>query len=161
MAEPKTQPTSESVSDFRSTVADKKMRAECGVVAKMMREATGKRARMWGTSIVGFGTYDYKYASGREGSWPVVGFSPRSTNLSIYIMPGFSKFDKLMGQLGKYKTGKSCLYIKTLDDVDQKKLKALINASVKSMKKMYPVGECRQGRNLENHVDRRSCRTQI
>ena len=139
MAALKTQPTRKSVSDFLNTVADKKMRAECRVVGIMMREATGKRARMWGTSIVGFGTYDYKYASGREGSWPLVGFSPRSKNLSIYIMPGFSKFDKLMDRLGKYKTGKSCLYIKTLDDVDQKKLKALINASVKLMKKMYPV----------------------
>ena len=139
MAALKTQPTSQSVSDFLSTVEDKKMRLECRVVAKMMREATGKRARMWGTSIVGFGSYDYKYASGREGSWPIVGFSPRSKNLSIYIMPGFSKFDKLMGQLGNYKTGKSCLYIKTLDDVDQKKLQALIDGSVKLMKKMYPV----------------------
>ncbi len=139
MAALKTQPTSQSVSDFLSTVEDKKMRAECRVVAKMMREATGKRARMWGTSIVGFGSYDYKYSSGREGSWPIVGYSPRSKNLSIYIMPGFSKFDKLMGQLGNYKTGKSCLYIKTLDDVDQKKLQALIDGSVKLMKKMYPV----------------------
>ncbi len=135
----KTQPTSQSVSDFLSTVEDKKMRAECRVVAKMMREATGKKARMWGTSIVGFGSYDYRYASGREGSWPIVGFSPRSKNLSIYIMPGLSKFDKLMGQLGNYKAGKSCLYVKTLDDVDQKKLKALIDGSVKLMKKMYPV----------------------
>jgi Domain of unknown function (DU1801) len=139
MATLKTQPTRQSVSDFLSTVADKKMRTECGVVAKMIRDATGKRAKMWGTSIVGYGSYDYKYASGQEGSWPIIGFSPRSKNVSIYIMPGFSKFDKLMGQLGKYKTGKSCLYIKTLDDVDQKKLKALINASVKLMKKKYPV----------------------
>ncbi len=139
MAEPKTQPTSQSVSNFLSTVVDKKMRAECRVVAKMMREATGKKARMWGASIVGFGSYDYKYASGREGSWPIIGFSPRSKNLSIYIMPGFSNFDKLMGRLGKYKTGKSCLYIKSLDDVDQKKLKALIDGSVKFMEKKYPV----------------------
>ncbi len=94
---------------------------------------------MWGTSIVGFGTYDYKYASGREGSWPIVGFSPRSKSLTLYIMPGFSNFKKLMGQLGKYKTGKSCLYIKTLKDIDQEKLKSLINGSVKYMKKNYPV----------------------
>ncbi len=115
------------------------MRSECRVIAKMMRDATGKKARMWGTSIVGFGTYDYKYASGREGSWPIVGFSPRSKNLTLYIMPGFSAFEKLMGQLGKYKTGKSCLYIKTLEDVDQKKLNALIDGSVKSMKNKYPA----------------------
>lgn len=139
MAELKTKPTSQSVSDFLNTVADTKMRAECRVVAKMMREATGKRARMWGTSIVGFGTYDYKYASGHEGSSPIVGFSPRSKNLTLYIMPGFSNFDKLMRQLGKYKTGKSCLYIKSLEDVDQKKLEALIVGSVKLMKKKYSV----------------------
>ncbi len=139
MAELKTRPTTQSVADFLKTVADKKMRADCRVVSKMMREATGKRARMWGTGIVGFGTYDYKYASGREGSWPIVGFSPRSKNLTLYIMPGFSNFDRLMGQLGKYKTGKSCLYIRSLEDVDQKKLKALIDGSVKFMKKTYSV----------------------
>jgi len=115
------------------------MRAECRVIAKMMRQATGKRARMWGTSIVGFGTYDYQYASGWKGSWPIVGFSPRSKNLTLYIMPGFSNFKKLMGQLGRYNTGKSCLYLKSLDDVDQKKLNALIDGSVKYMKKKYSV----------------------
>lgn len=115
------------------------MRAECRVISKMMRDAAGKRARMWGTSIVGFGTYDYKYASGREGSWPIIGFSPRSKKLTLYIMPGFSKFEKLMSQLGKYKTGKSCLYIKSLEDVDQIKLNALIDRSVRYMKKKYPV----------------------
>ncbi len=137
MAKLKTQPTTQRVSDFLKTLEDKKMRSECRVIAKMMRDATGKRAKMWGTSIVGFGTYDYKYASGREGSWPIVGFSPRSKNLTVYIMPGFSAFKNLMGQLGKYKTGKSCLYIKSLDDVDQKKLKALIDGSVKIMKNKY------------------------
>ena len=135
----KTKPTTQSVADFLNTVKDKNMRAECRIIAKMMRDATGKRARMWGASIVGFGTYDYKYASGRAGSWPIVGFSPRSKNLTIYIMPGFSRFEKLMAQLGKYKTGKSCLYIKTLEDIDQEKLKALIDGSVKIMKKRYPV----------------------
>jgi hypothetical protein len=139
MAELKTKPTTQSVADFLNSVADRKMRAECRVVASMMRKATGKKARMWGTSIVGFGTYDYKYASGREGSWPIVGFSPRSKNLTLYIMPGFSNFDKLMAQLGKYKTGKSCLYIRSLDDVDQKKLKALIDGSVRYMKEKYSV----------------------
>ena len=139
MAELKTKATTQSVLDFLNTIEDKKKRADCRVVAKMMREATGKRARMWGTSIVGYGTYDYKYASGRQGTWPLVGFSPRSRNLTLYIMPGFSSFDKLMGQLGKYKTGKSCLTIKSLEDVDQKKLKALIDGSVKYMKRKYSV----------------------
>ena len=139
MVVPKTKPTTQSVRDFLKTVADRKMRAECRVVAKMMRDATGNRARMWGTSIVGFGSYDYKYASGREGSWAIVGFSPRSKNLTIYIMPGFSTFGKLMAKLGKHKTGKSCLYIKTLEGVDQSTLKTLIDESVKTMKKRYPV----------------------
>jgi len=91
----------------------------------------------WGTSIVGFGTQDYRYASGQEGSWPRVGFSPRKQNLTLYIMPGFSSFGKLMSQLGNCKTGKSCLTIKTLEDVDQEILKALIVGSVKTMKRKY------------------------
>lgn len=139
MAGQKTTPTAQSVSDFLNTIEDRKMRADCRVVARMMREATGKRGKVWGTSLVGFGSYDYKYASGREGSWPLVGFSPRKRNLTLYIMPGFSKFDKLMSQLGKYKTGKSCLHIKMLDDVDQKKLKLLIEGSVKYMKRKHSV----------------------
>lgn len=139
MAELKTKATTQSVSEFLNSIEDKIKIADCRTVAKMMREATGKRAKMWGKSIVGFGTYDYKYASGHEGSWPLVGFSPRSNNLTLYIMPGFSKFDKLMSQLGKFKTGKSCLYIKSLEDVDQKKLKTLIEGSVKHMKRKYSV----------------------
>ncbi len=139
MSDLKTKQTTQSVADFLNTIEDKTKRADCRVVAKLMREATGKRARMWGTSLVGFGTYDYKYSSGREGRWPLVGFAPRKQNLTLYIMPGFSKFDELMSRLGKYKTGKSCLYIKTLDDVDQKKLKALIDGSVKYMKRKYSV----------------------
>jgi len=139
MAELKTKATTQSVSEFLNSIEDKTKIADCRTVEKIMREATGKRAKMWGTSIVGFGTYDYKYASGHEGSWPLVGFSPRSNNLTLYIMPGFSKFDKLMSQLGKFKTGKSCLYIKSPEDVDQKKLKALIEGSVKQMKRKYSV----------------------
>ncbi len=102
-----------------------------------MRAATGNQAKMWGTSIVGYGSYDYKYASGREGTWPICGFSPRAQNISIYIMPGFSRFRKLMNKLGKYKTGKSCLYIKQLGDVDQEVLQELIDSSVKEMRRMY------------------------
>ncbi|MFQ5546765.1 MAG: DUF1801 domain-containing protein [Woeseia sp.] len=139
MAELKTKRTDQSVSEFLNTIDDRKRRAECRVVAKMMREATGKRARMWGSSIVGFGAYHYKYASGREGSWPLVGFSPRAQNLALYIMPGFSNFTKLMGRLGKYKSGKSCLYIKNLDDVDLKILGKLIDGSVRFMSRKYPV----------------------
>ena len=102
-----------------------------------MRAATGSRARMWGTSIVGFGSYHYKYASGREGYWMLVGFSPRKQNLTLYIMPGFKTFDKLMAKLGKYKTGKSCLYIKKLDDIDESVLRKLVAGSVKYMRSKY------------------------
>ena len=92
---------------------------------------------MWGENIVGFGSYHYKYASGQEGDWPLVGFSPRKQNLSIYIMPGFGQFDKLMARLGKHKTGRSCLYIKRLADVDETVLRKLIDGSVKRMRKLY------------------------
>lgn len=139
MAELKTKQTKRSVSAFLDSIEDKKRRAECRTVAKMMRAATGCPARMWGTSIVGFGAYDCRYASGRKGRWPLVGFSPRKHNLTLYIMPGFSQFDRLMGELGKYKTGKSCLYVKSLHDVDQNKLRMLIDGSVKYMKRKYAV----------------------
>jgi hypothetical protein len=86
---------------------------------------------MWGPSIVGFGRYRYKYESGREGEWPITGFSPRKGDLTLYIIGGFDSFSDLMARLGKYKTGKSCLYIKRLSDVDAKVLKKLVQQSVK------------------------------
>jgi len=137
MAALKTKRTSASVATYLNAIADKQKRADCKAIAKMMRGATGNRARMWGTSIVGYGSYDYKYASGREGTWSICGFSPRAQNIVIYIMPGFSGFKKLMNKLGKYKTGKSCLYIKKLADVDQKVLEQLIDGSVKEMRRRY------------------------
>jgi hypothetical protein len=140
MAELKTKKTIASVAAFLNDVEDKKKRADCKVIAKMMREATGKRAKMWGSAIVGFDSYDYIYESGRSGSWPVCGFSPRAQNISVYIMPGFSKFEKLLAKLGKFKIGKSCLYIKSLGDVDEKVLNKLIAASVKEMRRMYKPG---------------------
>lgn len=106
----------------------------------MMREATGSRARMWGSSIVGFGTYDHTYSSGETGTSMLCGFSPRKQDLTIYIMPGFKPFEHLMKDLGKCRTGKSCLYIKSLADVDQETLNSLIAGSVKLMKKKYNVG---------------------
>lgn len=93
---------------------------------------------MWGTSMVGFGRYHYKYASGREGDWFVTGFSPRKQNLTLYIMSGFSEYDDLMGRLGKFKTGKSCLYINKIEDIDQNVLKELIKASVDYIKQTNP-----------------------
>ena len=137
MAELKTRANSASVKDFLAAVDDPQKRADARKVAAMMRRATGKRAKMWGSSIVGYGSYHYKYASGREGDFMLTGFSPRKSALTVYIMPGFSGFKKLMAKLGKYKTGKSCLYIKRLTDVDETVLEKLIDASVKRMRKKY------------------------
>lgn len=137
MAELKTKQNKASVSAFLNAIDDKQKRADAKKIASMMRAATGSRAKMWGTAIVGFGSYHYKYASGREGDWMLVGFSPRKQNLTLYIMPGFSKFDALMAKLGKHSTGKSCLYIKRLADVDTKVLEKLITGSVKHMRKTY------------------------
>jgi hypothetical protein len=137
MAENKTQPTSASTVSFINSIEDPQKRADCRKIAAMMRAATGARAKMWGANIVGFGRYHYKYASGREGDFMLTGFSPRKQALTVYIMPGFSNFTALLSQLGNYKTGKSCLYIKRLSDVDESVLKRLINASVKAMRRKY------------------------
>jgi len=133
MAEQKTKPTNESVEDFLNRIPDAERRADCFAVAKIMEAITGERPVMWGPSIVGFGTYHYKYASGREGDWPVTGFSPRKKDLTLYIMMGFEKHGELMKKLGKYSTAKSCLYIKRLSDIHTPTLKKLIKASVKQL----------------------------
>ena len=122
---------------FINSIDDKHKRADARKVAAMMRKATGKRAKMWGPSIVGYGTYHYKYASGREGDFLMTGFSPRKQALTVYVIPGFAHFEALMNKLGKYKTGKSCLYIKRLSDIDEKVLEKLINRSVKHMREHY------------------------
>lgn len=137
MAENKTKPTSGSVTVFINSIEDGQKRRDARKVATMMREATGSRAKMWGSNIVGFGQYHYKYDSGREGDFMITGFSPRKQALTLYIIPGFGHFDSLMNKLGKYKTGRSCLYIKRLSDVDEKVLKRLIEGSVKHMRKNY------------------------
>ncbi len=137
MAELKTQKNKVSVSAFIASVPDAQKRKDCQTVMKIMKEVTGNRPAMWGTSIVGYGSYHYKYASGREGDWPLVGFSPRKQNLVVYIMAGFSQYDALMKKLGQYKTGSSCLYIKRLDDIHKPTLKQLIRQSVAYMKKKY------------------------
>jgi len=137
MAELKTKANTASVREFLNAVDDKQRRAECKTVARMMREATGNIARMWGTNIVGYGSYDYKYASGREGTWFECGFSPRANSLTVYIISGFSPFASLMKKLGEHKTGKSCLYIKNLDDIDQDVMRELIDKSVEYMRDKY------------------------
>ena len=133
----KTQITSASVEDFLNAVEDEQKRKDAFEVLRLMRELSGKEAKMWGPSIVGFGTYHYKYASGREGNFMRIGFSPRKTALTLYIMAGFSRYDTLMKQLGKYKTGKACLYIKRLEDVDQTVLLELMKASLQFMEEKY------------------------
>jgi len=137
VAELKTKENKASVTAFLSTIEGEQKRADCRAIAKMMRDATGKQAKMWGAAIVGYDQYDYKYASGRSGTFMITGFSPRAKNISIYIMPGFSEFSGLMKKLGKHKTGKSCLYIKSLDDVDNKELARLIKESAQVMRCRY------------------------
>jgi hypothetical protein len=133
MATLKTQPTKASVSAFLKGIADDLRRKDCQTLVRIMKRAVGSEPRMWGASIVGFGHYHYKYASGRENDWFLAGFSPRKQDLTIYIMSGLDRHDALLARLGKYKTGKSCLYIKRLAEVDVAVLQELISASVKHM----------------------------
>lgn len=132
MAELKTQKNDASVEAFLHTV-DENRREDCFALLKLMEEVTGAEAKMWGSAIVGFGSYHYKYASGREGDWMITGFSPRKQNLTLYIMAGFDRYDELLAKLGKHSIGKSCLYIKRLADVDTDVLRQLVEASVAHM----------------------------
>jgi hypothetical protein len=135
MAELKTKVNKASVDKFLMDVKDEQKREDCYKILEIMQRATKAEPRMWGASIIGFGSYHYKYVSGREGDWMLTGFSPRKQNLTLYIMPGFEEYDSLMKKLGKHSTGKSCLYIKKLEDVDIKVLKELVAKSVEKMKK--------------------------
>ncbi|HAV76222.1 MAG TPA: DUF1801 domain-containing protein [Anaerolineae bacterium] len=134
MAELKTKVNDASVNKFIKSIKDEQVRDDCFQILDIMQKATKAEPKMWGTSIIGFGSYHYKYASGREGDWMLTGFSPRKQNITLYIMPGFQEYDSLMKNLGKHSTGKSCLYIKKLEDVDTKVLKELVAKSVKKMK---------------------------
>lgn len=130
MAELKTQPHDGDVNEFLDKVEPLSKRDDSYKVKEIMEEITGAKAVMWGPSIIGFGDYHYKYASGREADWFYTGFSPRKQALTLYIMSGFSRYESLMEKLGKFKTGKGCLYIKKLDDIDITVLKELITESV-------------------------------
>ena len=138
MSDLKTKKNEGSVDGFLKSVENEKRREDSFVVLDLMKEVTGEEPTMWGTSIVGFGTYHYKYASGREGDWMKVGFSPRKKNMTLYIMDGFGSYDSLLDKLGKYKTGKSCLFINKLEDVDQTVLRELVKQSFKSMSGAFP-----------------------
>ncbi len=138
MADLKTQQNERDVVDFLNGVENEQRRADSFELLELFSRLTGERPKMWGDSIVGFGTYHYKYSSGREGNWFLTGFSPRKQNLTIYIMPGFERYDEMMERLGKFKTGSSCLYVNKLTDIDRGLLEELVVTSVKDMKKIYP-----------------------
>ena len=129
MPEHKTKPTKTSVTAFIASLTDETKRADAKTLVKLMRETTGEKPKMWGPSIIGFGSYHYKYASGREGDMPLAGFSPRKAATVIYSMK-FDGADGLLAKLGKHTTGGGCLYIRKLADVDQKVLAAMITKSV-------------------------------
>jgi len=135
MAGLKTQKNEASVEDFLKSVEHEKRRSDGFAVLELMREVTGEEPAMWGSSVVGFGSYHYTYASGREADWMLVGFSPRKRNMTLYIMDGFDQYDELLSRLGKYRTGKSCLYINKLEDVYTQVLRELIRQSVAHLKK--------------------------
>jgi hypothetical protein len=135
MAELKTKKTEASVEDFLNTIRDKDVRQDCFEIAKIMKQATRSDPKMWGSSIVGFGSRHLKYASGRELDWMVIGFSPRKANITLYMPGGLENQTTLLRRLGKYTTGKGCLYIKKLRDVDTKVLRELVNDSVQTVKK--------------------------
>src|SRR5690606_14312301 len=123
--------------EFLAAVPDEQRREDARAVLEMMRRVTGEEPRMWGPSIVGFGSYHYRYDSGRKGDAMITGFSPRKTALTLYIMPGFERYEELMSRLGKFTTGRSCLYLKRLSDVDQKVLEELVEQSYRYMKEKY------------------------
>ncbi len=130
MSDLKTKPTNASVDEFLNSVEHPQRREDGFELLRMMKEITKEEPTMWGPSIVGFGSYHYKYESGREGEMPITGFSPRKKSLTVYIMSGFEKYQHLLEKLGKHKTGKSCLYINKLEDVDRVVLKEIIRKSV-------------------------------
>lgn len=138
MSQNKTQPTAQNPKDFILSVENETRKKDALVLLDIFSEITGKKAVMWGPSLIGFGQYDYKYESGREGSFFRTGFSPRKSNLALYIMPGFDNFQGLLEKLGKHKTGSSCLYINKLADIRIEVLSQLIRESLDHMRQKYP-----------------------
>lgn len=140
MAQNKTNRNDGDVRSYLESVENKRRRDDALALLEMMGEITGEPATMWGTSIVGYGSYHYRYESGREGDWFLTGFAPRKASMTLYIMPGFERYDDLLARLGKHKIGRSCLYINKLADVDMSVLKELVAESVAHMRQSYPVG---------------------
>jgi len=137
MTEPKTGRNQASVQAFLDSVENEKRRNDARVVLQLMREITGETPVMWGPSIVGFGSYHYRYEFGREGDWMLTGFSPRRQALTLYIMGGFRRHEDLRSKLGKYKTGKACLYVNKLEDIDIDVMRQLVAESVAYMRQTY------------------------
>lgn len=138
MAELKTKLNDASVTDFLNAVEQEQKRKDSIEILEMMQEITGEQPKMWGDAIIGFGTYHYVYASGREGDWMRIAFSPRKQNISLYLMTGATSEPEILKRIGKYKTGKSCFYINKLADVDKDVLKELIQSSWNRMSEKYP-----------------------
>lgn len=137
MAELKTKPNQGDVEAFLESIENEQRKADCLKLLEVMKSVTKEEPVMWGGSIVGFGQYHYVYASGREGDWFRVGFSPRKQNLSIHIMPGLDSHEDLLAELGKFNTGRGCLYVKKLDDIHLPSLKKIIRAALKELKTLY------------------------
>jgi hypothetical protein len=134
MSENKTRANDSDVLAFLNAVEPEKKRQDALIIKELMEEISGEPATMWGSSIVGFGSYHYRYETGREGNMPIVGFSPRKQAITLYIMGGFENYEDLLGKLGKHTIGKSCLYIKKLDDVDRDILRKMVKQSVEYMR---------------------------
>jgi Domain of unknown function (DU1801) len=139
MAEAKTKPTAASVDKHLAAVATDAQRADAQALIVLMRRVTGEEPRMWGPSIIGFGSYHYRYDSGREGNAALTGFAIRKGDLTVYITAGFDGLEPLLAKLGKHKASKACLYIKRLSDIDPRILEKLIARSVAEMKRRYPA----------------------
>jgi len=137
MAENKTRPTGASVEAYIATVADEERRRDCEILASLMTRVTGEPAAMWGDSIVGFGSYHYRYESGREGDAPLVGFSPRKGDISLYVLAGYEGEAALLARLGRHKAGKACLYLRRLADADPAVLEQLVAEAVEAMRRRY------------------------
>ena len=138
MAEPKTKQTEASVAGYLDTIEDPRRRADCAAISALMQKVTKCEPKMWGPSIVGFGSYHYRYATGHEGDACLAGFAFRKPEIVVYIAQGFESREKLLRELGKHRTGKVCVYIKRLSDIDVGVLEKLVKASVAEMRKRYP-----------------------
>lgn len=141
MLEQKTKVNNNNVTAFLNTIADEKKRKDCFALTEIMKQVSKEEPKMWGTSIIGFGAYHYKYASGHQGDAPLIGFSPRKQNIVLYLMGGFHTHPEVMKKLGKHKAGKGCLYISNMDDVNIAILKEVIELSMQYLKKQIEMGK--------------------